>query len=324
MRCRGMVRRGDDPTASVVVPTFRGRRVLGDCLRALQIQDAAHYETIVVDDGSADGTAQWVRDEFPEVRVVVLPVNQGFCVAVNAGIRAARGEIIALLNDDTIPEPDWLNALIAALGQDRVGFAASRMTRHDQPEILDGAGDAYSRYGLAYRVSRGEPAHCAAAARPVLWASGGASAYRRTLLTEIGLLDEDFGAYYEDVDLGLRAWNAGWHGVYVPSSSVRHVGSFSDAAGRSVTLTTRNSLLVIAKHWPRPLLLRNAHFLAYGQMRNAAWAIRNGHARAWWRGARLAMVRWHEVRGRHGPISAGWVDGLAREHPFGRSRVRRR
>jgi hypothetical protein len=311
--------------ASVVVPTHRGREVLEACLVALLAQDAEDFEVIVVDDGSDDGTAQWVAGEFPLVRVVALPVNRGFCAAVNTGIAAARGRVIALLNDDTVPARDWLRHLVEALEADpTMGFAASRMLRHDDPSVLDGAGDGYSRHGLSFRVGRGERDDGRYGPRNVLWASGGASAYRREALLDAGGLDEGLHAYYEDVELGLRLRSAGWIGRYVPASSVRHIGGYSDAGRvRGTVLTTRNALLVLCKHWPLGLLLRHAPWLAYGQLRTAAWAARAGLGASWLRGIRSAVRAWPAARRASAPRRAPWAAELDRRYPF-RPLIRRR
>jgi GT2 family glycosyltransferase len=306
------------PGVSVVVPTFRGGAVLARCLESLRRQDLSGFECIVVDDGSGDGTAARVREAFQEVRVVALAANQGFCRAVNHGIRAARGRYVALLNDDTVADPSWLRGLIETMeGDPEIGFCASRMLRYDAPEILDGAGDGYSRHGLSFRVGRGEPDRGQYGPRDVLWASGGACAYRRRVLDELGLLDETFEAYYEDVDLGLRARSAGWRGRYVPESAVRHVGSWSDRGDRSTFLTTRNSLLVVAKHWPGRLILRTLPWLVYGHARNGAWAVRHGRGGAWARGVLAAAGMWRSARSAAGRDASGWRRELARDYPFG-------
>jgi len=292
--------------------------VLGPCLEALREQTLAAHEVVVVDDGSGDGTAEWLAERFPEARVVALRENRGFCRAVNAGIRASRGRVVALLNDDTVPAQDWLAALVAALEADAgLGFCASRMVAHDRPNVLDGAGDGYSRHALAFRVGRGEPDLGRYGPRRVLWASGGASAYRRAVLDEIGLLDESFHAYYEDVELGLRVASAGWRGQYVPESLVRHVGSFSDAGAWSTMLTTRNALLVVAKHWPAALIVRNLPWIVYGQLRGMAWAARNGRGSLWARGVASAARAWPSARAAGAPQRAPWAGELARHYPFG-------
>jgi GT2 family glycosyltransferase len=193
------------------------------------------------------------------------------------------------------------------------------MLRVGQLDILDGAGDEYSRYGIGYRVGYGMQDDGRYKAREIIWASGAASAYRRQMLEEVSLFDERFEAYYEDVDLGLRALAAGWSGEYVPEAVVEHHGGWSDRNDRSIRLTTRNSLLVIAKCWPTRLIASNLPFLVYGQLRNAAWAVRNGHGRAWAAGFFAAARSWRSFR-RASPASAPWEDKLARTHPFGEHR----
>jgi GT2 family glycosyltransferase len=310
--------RADAPRATVVIPTYRGGDVLAACVDAVLAQDIAPVEVIVVVDGGEPGISANVKAAHAQVEVVHLAENRGFCAAVNAGVRRATAPIVALLNDDTVPEPDWLRHLVTAFDDDPgLGFAASRMVRFDDPKVLDGAGDAYSRHGLSFRVGRGSREHAAFPAREVIWASGGASAYRQGVLDRVGPLDECLEAYYEDVDLGLRITAAGWRGVYVPESSVRHIGGWSDPGKRSVTLTTRNSLLVIAKHWPSALIARQLPWLAYGHLRNGAWALRHGHARDWLVGVAQAARLWKSMRAAGRPQSAAWQDKLAARYPFG-------
>lgn len=288
------------------------------CLESLHNQRFESVEVIVVDDGSQDETPHRVRRRFPSVRVLAFKRNRGFCAAVNEGIRAANGEIVALLNNDTIADVQWVSALVRAFVDDpAVGFCASRMVRADAPSILDGAGDEYSYHGLTYRVGRGLPDRGQFGAREVLWASGGACAYRREVLDEIGLLDEDLGSYYEDVDLGLRAWSAGWRGRYVPESTVRHVGHWTESNDRVTFFTTRNSLLLVFKHWPASLIIRHFPHLLYGQARGGVWALRQGHLSAWLRGIFAAVLKAREFRRAGAPRDAVWREQLAAVYPFG-------
>jgi GT2 family glycosyltransferase len=305
--------------ASVIVPTHGGWPVLEKCLESLHDQRFESFEVIVVNDGSQDGTPERVRARFPAVRVFSLAINRGFCAAVNEGLRGARGEILALLNNDAVADPDWLSALVHALDEDpELGFCASRMVRADDPSRLDGAGDEYSRHGLSYRVGRGLLDCGQFGPREVLWASGGACAYRRSVLENIGLLDERLGSYYEDIDLGLRAWTAGWRGRYVPESVVRHVGHWTESTDRVVFLTTRNSLLLVIKHWPARLIARHLPFLVYGQFRGAAWAVRHHKASAWWAGVRAAVQLAPNFRQPSTRREAVWRGLLAPSYPFGR------
>jgi GT2 family glycosyltransferase len=313
------------PSLSVVVPTFRAGPELGQCLEALARQTIRATEIIVVDDGSGDGAAARIAAGQAGVRVLELPENRGFCGAVNAGLEAAGGEIVALLNDDTVPDREWARELLRGFADPAVGFCASRMMQLARPELVDGAGDGYSRHGLSFRAGRGAP-DPGRPGREVLWASGGACAFRAAALAVTGPLDTRLEAYYEDVDLGIRATRAGFRGRYLPASSVLHVGSASDAGGRSVYLTTRNAIWVVAKHWPARLIARNLPFLLYGQARTAAWVVRHGGMKTWLRGVRDGLGGWRSMRRSETRAGAAWWALMDARYPFGplpRPRLRR-
>lgn len=283
------------------------------------------FEIIVVDDASRDGTAEWVQHAFPDVQVIALPENVDFCRAVNAGVRAARAALVAFLNDDTVPKSTWLRPLVERLeSDDGLAFAASRMLSAHDPSRIDGAGDGYSRHGLAFRVGRGERDEGQHGPRSILWASGGASAYRKCALEEVGFLDESFHIYYEDVDVGLALRTRGWRGEFVPESTVLHVGGANDVGSERAALwATRNCITVLAKHWPRHLLVRYGPWIAYGQLRTAMWALRHGLARSWLRGVLAGIRAWSSAR-RACPREAPWAVELDRSYPFGTYLLRRR
>lgn len=242
---------------AVVIPNWNGARLLEGCLSSLRRQTFRSFETIVVDGGSEDGSAELVRASFPEARLLELGENRGFAAAANAGIRASSSELVALLNNDTEQDPGWLEALVrAADAHPEAGMFASKLLDFRDRRYLDGAGDAIRLSGLPYRLGHGErdrgqfdrPAY-------VFGACGAAALYRRRMLDEIGLFDEDFGSYCEDADLSFRAQLAGHRCLYVPEAVVYHVGSASTGGKRSATATrlgTRNSLLLLAKNLPLP------------------------------------------------------------------------
>ncbi|MFN4295101.1 MAG: glycosyltransferase family 2 protein, partial [Thermoflexales bacterium] len=170
----------------------------------------------------------------PDVRVIRNESNLGFAAACNQGIRAVGAPFVALLNDDAQPEPQWLEALMRAMREPqalvagvqpaRVGACASLMLFADRPGVVQSAGVAVDRAAIAWERLRGYPADCAEAQQPreVFGASGGACLYRRAMLDEVGLFDEDFFAYLEDLDLAWRAQWAGWEAVYAPQARVLH------------------------------------------------------------------------------------------------------
>jgi GT2 family glycosyltransferase len=255
---------------TVVVPNWNGERFLSPCLGSLREQYFRDFETILVDNGSTDGSVAFVSRNFPEVRVLTLSANRGFSAAVNAGIRASRAEYVALLNNDTETDPRWLEALVgAADAHTEAGFFASKLVDFDDRRMLDGAGDVLRRSGLPYRLGHGEPDRGQYdEAAFVFGACAGAAMYRRSMLDDIGLFDEDFFANCEDGDLSFRAQLAGYRCLYVPESVVYHVGSatFGKRSPTAVRLGTRNSLCLLVKNLPAPLVPGFLPFVIAGQL----------------------------------------------------------
>jgi GT2 family glycosyltransferase len=240
------------PRVSVIIPTWNGADMLAVALESLDLQVYRDFETVVVDNGSTDGTIAMLDARFERVRQVRLPENRGFASAVNEGICAARGEILVLMNNDVRAEPGWLGALVAALdAHPEAGSVASRMLDAKRPGIIDAAGDTMAL--MAWNVGRGEPDGARfAVGREVLSACAGAAAYRRAMLDRIGVLDESYFAWFEDVDLGIRAQLAGWRCWYEPGAVVHHLGS-ATAARMSTTktyFTVRNAMLLFFKTMP--------------------------------------------------------------------------
>jgi hypothetical protein len=244
---------------AVVIPNWNTREFLGVCLASLRRQTFGDFETILVDSASTDGSVEFVNENFPETRTIALPENQGFSGAVNAGIEASDAELVVLLNNDTEQDPGWLAALVrAADTHPEAGLFASKLVDFGDRRLLDGAGDALRRSGLPYRLGHGEMDRGQFGSEEfVFGACAAAALYRRSVLAEVGLFDEDFFAYCEDGDLSFRAQLAGHRCLYVPDSVVYHVGGASTGGKRSPTairLGTRNGLLLLSKNLPRPLV----------------------------------------------------------------------
>jgi hypothetical protein len=217
---------------SVIIPSCNRRALLAECLRALQAQTYEPFEVIVVDNGSTDGSAEMIAETWvPKVRVIANPGNEGYARAVNQGIGASRGAYVATLNNDAVPDPGWLTALVEAASRDpRVGMVASKVVNYDDPHILDGTGlllypDGSSRARGRLEEDRGQYDGATEALLP----SGCAALYRREMLEEIGMHDEAFFAYCEDTDLGLRGRLAGWGCAFASKAVVRHHYSASSA-----------------------------------------------------------------------------------------------
>lgn len=252
------------PRVSVVIPTWNGAALLADALRSLETQDWRDFEIIVVDNGSEDDTQAMLDREFDDVRRIRFDENRGFSAAVNAGIDAARGDVIVLMNNDTEADPQWLAALVMALDEHpEVGSCASKMLDFVQRDRIDGAGDEMSPTQASTR-GRGEPdGPVFSDERYVFSACAGAAAYRREMLDEIGIFDERFFAYLEDVDLGFRAQIAGYRCLYVPGAVIYHRGG---ATSDRVSDTrrywlTRNSLFLFFQNMPGRIVWRHGWFM---------------------------------------------------------------
>jgi GT2 family glycosyltransferase len=251
---------------SIVIPSWNQGALLAAALRSLRTQTFSDFETLVVDNASTDGTAAMLAADFPEVRILPMSENRGFAIATNAGLQAARGEILVCLNNDVECEPGWLSALVACLDRmPEVGSVASKMMDAKRPGIIDAAGDAMSL--VAWNVGHGEPDRPEFnVGRELLSACAGAAAYRRTLFERVGWFDESYFAWFEDVDLGIRAQLAGFRCWYEPAAVVRHWGSATAAtmSERKVYLTVRNGLMLFFKTMPlRRVLLWGPLVLAW-------------------------------------------------------------
>ncbi len=245
-------------TVSLVIPTYNGAHLLAPCLDSVARQTRRPDETIIVDDASTDGTAALLSEHYPWVRLLRLDTNRGFVGAVNHGIETAAGDIIALLNNDTEADPDWLAALVAPLeSEPAVGFCASKLLLFDQRDHLQAAGDGYSPGGVP--VNRGAwMRDDGRFDRPedIFGASGGAAAFRRAMLRTVGTFDPWLVSYLEDTDLSWRAQLQGFRCRYVPDARVYHRVSATGGGIRPSYYCGRNFLLVLASDVPGPLLRR--------------------------------------------------------------------
>jgi GT2 family glycosyltransferase len=244
------------PEVSVVIANLNGRQFLDRCLTTVLAQSHPSFDVIVVDNGSADGSAAFVRDRFPGVCLVALPRNVGFAEANNVGIRATDSRFVATLNNDTWVEPDWLANLVRPmLGDDRVGTCASKMLFAHAPDTINSAGVALDPVGIAWDRLGGAPSGADVAAPvEVFGGCAGAALYRRAMLNDVGLFDPSYFIYMEDVDLAWRAQLRGWRAVYVPDARVYHIHSATsrEASPFKSYHLARNKLWTIVKDYPSP------------------------------------------------------------------------
>lgn len=261
----------------MVVVNWNRKELLRACLQSLINQVGVDFETIVVDNGSTDGSAEMAECEF-QARVIRNRENRGFCAANNQGIAVARGEFVALLNNDAEAEPGWLAALWRACsnGPD-TGMAASKVLVWEDPSRIDKVGhlifpDGQNRGRGAGMLDVGQFER----EQEVLWPDGCAAMYRKQMLDQIGGFDEDFFAYGDDAELGLRACIAGWRCMYSPQAVVRHHrgATLGKNSAWRLQLIERNRVLLAVKLFPWSLLWLNPLFFALRVMAGALAAQR--------------------------------------------------
>lgn len=250
------------PVVSVIIPSLNGLNLLKTCLPSVFRQCVQDVEVILVDNGSGDGTAEWVAAHHPTVTQVRFAENRGFSAAVNEGIRRSAGRYVFLLNNDTELDPDCLDRLVQAadVHGDYAAFAP-KMIRFDDRHILDGVGDGVLRGGVGYRIGCHEPdGPMWEDSKPVFGPCAGAALYRRSFFETVGWFDEDFFAYLEDVDINFRAMRLGLRCLSVPSSRVYHIGSRTTGSRLNpftVYHTTLNMVRVVMHNCPASFLRRH-------------------------------------------------------------------
>ncbi|HET8760122.1 MAG TPA: glycosyltransferase family 2 protein [Nitrospiria bacterium] len=278
---------GAPPLASVIVVNWNGESYLAECVDSLLAQTYPRLEIIVVDNGSTDGSVRLLTKRYgAKIRLVLSPANLGFTGGNNLGMAAAGGAYVLLLNNDAVADPEWVHALVRdAEADSRIGMCASKIVSYDDPSVIDSAGLLLARDGLARgrgRLARDESRF----SRPedVLMPSGCAGLYRRAMLDEVGVFDERFFMYCDDVDLGLRGRVAGWRCRYVPSAVVRHRYSLSAGkySPRKIFLVERNRVWVMLKSFPWTLIALSLPWTALRLWWHAyaAWRGRGGAGRA--------------------------------------------
>lgn len=294
------------PACSVVIPSYDGRKLLDVCLASIARcrPDHLDVEVIVADDASTDDTAAWLAAEYPDVRLVRLDINRGFVGAANAGIAAARGEVIQLLNNDTEVTHGWIEAGLAPFADPAVGSVAPLVLVRSDPSRIDSAGDSYAFVGWPCKRGHGESASRWEAHPPdkVFGASGSSAFYRASALARVGAYDPAFGSYYEDVDLAFRLRWAGYSCVFAPGARILHDVSASYDHGKPA-LQRRMS--------------RNAEILFWSNL-PLAWLAAAVVPHLMFV---LAQGLWRLARGRATPFVQGKVDAI-RALPSFRSRRR--
>lgn len=302
--------RREQLSISVIIPNWNGQRFLKTCLDSLKKQTFKDFEIIVVDNGSTDGSVEFIEQNYPQVKVIALSKNMGFCYAVNRGIKESKGKYIALLNNDTNVDTRWLEELKEALdGHPEVALCMSRIRFIENQDRINSVGIEYHLDGttadMGYGQVDGEQFN---KSRYIFGACSAAAIYRRALFDDIGLFDEDFFAYCEDVDLSFRAQLKGYRCLYVPKAIAYHYGTATAQKHSPFNeyYVRRNELLVLVKNVPSELLKKYRWRILWGQskilLKSPILLFRKGSGKLFW-----ARIK-------------GKIDGLLLMRKFGSKR----
>ena len=285
------------PKVGIVICNWNGRPHLELCLPSIFAQDFQDFETYVVDNASTDDSVAWVRQHYPQVKLIENEANLGLCAANNQGTIATQAEYVFILNNDTVLEPDCLGHLYRGLDSEaRLGMVASTMLLSDRPDMIESAGITIDRAGIAWGLESGDPKQPSEPlVRPVFGACGGAALYRRKMLLEIGLWDDDFFVYLEDADVAWRAQWAGWHCAYVPQAVVYHAHSATIKEGSpfKTRLLGRNKYWLLGKAYPLPYLLFYSPVILFYDLLGLAYALITGRGLDALRGR---IEAWRQLR----------------------------
>lgn len=273
---------------SVIIPNYNGERFLKECLDALKRQTYDDMEVILVDNASTDDSIKLAKELYREIRVIELHDNTGFAYAVNRGIEAAKGEYVLLLNNDTIVFPNFVkNQYKMIKGKPDVFSCSALMIQNRNHELVDDAGDELAVLGWGFAPDRDKPVSGCGIPHEVFSSCAGAAIYRKAVFDEIGLFDESFFAYLEDMDVGYRARLAGYRNLYNPYAKVYHLGSASSGSRHNafkVELSARNSMYMMKKNMSILQYILNFPFIIAGIAIKTVYFAKKGLAGAYIRG----------------------------------------
>jgi GT2 family glycosyltransferase len=287
---------------TAVIPTWNRATLLRIALDSLRRQTRPPEEIIVVDNGSSDDSVKVARDA--GARVIEMGSNAGFARAVNAGIEAAAGEFIAIINNDVDLEPVWLETLCASLDGNEYGYATGKLLDFNREGILDGTWDLICRGGCAWRCGQGRPdAEVWNQGRSIRLAPFTAILFRASVFQRVGMLDHNYESYLEDVDFGIRCAMRGVKGVYVPEARGRHRGSatYGEWSYDTVRRLARNQVVLIARNFPTRWLGRYGWPVMVSQVLWGLLAMRHGRPGAYARG-KMEGIRLFRALRRDRPV----------------------
>lgn len=272
------------PLVSIIIVNYNGRAFLEKCISSLLAQSYPNVEIILVDNASSDDSIDYIRKEFPSIKIIANKENIGFAKGNNIGIKAVNGELIATLNNDTEVSTQWLDELVKAITSDeKVGMCASKMLFMKNPDIINSTGICISRSGACWdrgMFERDQGQY--ESIEEVFAPCAGAAIYRKAMLNEIGLFDEDFHAYMEDADFAFRGRLAGWKCLYVPNAVVYHWhgGTGGYMSDYTIYYGNRNIIWNCIKNFPCSLLIISLPWIIGRNIAVIPYYISKGHGNA--------------------------------------------
>lgn len=257
-----------DRKVVIIIPNLNGREHLECCLPSVLAQTCQGFELILVDNGSTDGSVEFVQNNFPGIHIIKNERNLGFAEANNLAIRATTAPYIVTLNNDTRVDPEWLTEMVKAAESDpAAGMVACKILYMQPPQLIDSAGMDLDRTGMGWSRYNGlNDKNDETVPYEVFCPCAAAALYKREMLDQVGLFDESFFAYYEDLDLGWRARLMGWKCLYAPAAIVYHSHSATSRQGSGFKryMLSRNRIWSVLKNYPTPeLWLRLPELLFY-------------------------------------------------------------
>ena len=253
---------------TVVIPNYNGKEYIEVCLNSIKKQTFKDYKVLIIDNASKDGSCEIIRDNYKEFELVVNNRNEGFCRAVNQGIEMSDTEYVLLLNNDTELHEQFLENMVKEIEKsDKIFSVSSKMINYYDRSVMDDAGDGYTVLGWQYQRGISQSVDNYTKSADVFSSCAGAALYRKSVFEKIGLFDEMYFAYMEDIDIGYRARIYGYRNVYCPGAKVYHIGSATTGSKYNefkVKMAARNNLYVIYKNMPVVQFIINFPFIVTG------------------------------------------------------------
>lgn len=285
---------------TVVIPNYNGKHFMEPCLQSLEKQTFQDFQIVVVDNASSDGSIEYMKEHYPDIKLIALNKNYGFSKAVNVGIKYASTPYVILLNNDTTADPHYIEEMVKAIEtSDRIFSVSSKMIQMYHPEKIDSAGDMYTVLGWAF--CRGGDLSVSTHTSPcqVFSACGGAAIYRREVFSKTGYFDESHFAYLEDVDIGYRARIYGYQNWFCPTALVYHVGSGTSGSKYNVfkvKLSARNSIYLNYKNMPFLQEVMNFIFLSGGYLIKYLFFVKKGFGKEYLEGLKEGWISRKQCR----------------------------